>query len=88
MDGDGGRGRGGAGAGPGAAGPRDRPYNAAVGAAADASLAPGAAPDPDGVRRVLLEALGGRTAAAIGAPEDPVVTDAPADGRRTPRRGC
>jgi hypothetical protein len=46
------------------------PYNAAVGAAADASLAPGAAPDPDGVRRVLLEALGGRTATSVGAPEE------------------
>lgn len=38
------------------------PHNATVGAAAEASLRPGATPDPDGVRRALLEAVGARRA--------------------------
>jgi hypothetical protein len=39
-----------------------RPHDVAVGEAVDASLRPGATPDPDGVRRVLLAALTGEPA--------------------------
>ena len=52
-----------------------RPHDASVGEAVDASLRPGATPDPDGVRKVLLKAFtGGRRSEAELDPsnEEPV----------------
>jgi hypothetical protein len=43
------------------------PHNPAVGEAVDAALRPGADLDPDGVRRVLVGALGGTAASTVGA---------------------
>ena len=45
------------------------PHNVAVGAAVEDSLRPGAVPDPDAVRAVLLEALGGAPRRVVPAQE-------------------
>ncbi|MDL5158511.1 hypothetical protein [Actinomycetospora termitidis] len=43
------------------------PHNVPVGDAVDTALRPGTCPDPDAVRRVLVEALGGSPAGTAGA---------------------
>ena len=44
------------------------PLSATVGAAVDDALRPGTPPDPEAVRRVLLDSFGGRPSSDIGSP--------------------